>query len=74
MPMTELRDIWEETSFVLERRQANPHCVQQEQTGLKARIAPPYNLTFDPDLPLAVATVGMKTALFSSKIYNYSSK
>ncbi|KAK7479188.1 hypothetical protein BaRGS_00029532 [Batillaria attramentaria] len=47
--MTELRDIWEETSFMLERRQANPHCVEQEQEGLKRRHAPPYELTFDPD-------------------------
>ncbi|PVD34343.1 hypothetical protein C0Q70_05614 [Pomacea canaliculata] len=52
--MTELRDIWEETSFVLERRQANVHCVQQEQEGLKNRCAPPYTLTFDPDAMLPI--------------------
>lgn len=47
--MHELRDIWEETSFVLERRQANPHCVQEEQTGLRHRMSPPYAITFNPD-------------------------
>ncbi|RUS89186.1 hypothetical protein EGW08_003065 [Elysia chlorotica] len=47
--MTELRDMWEETSFVLERRQASLQCVRQEQTGLKHRIAPPYNINFNPD-------------------------
>lgn len=57
--MTELRDIWEETSFVLERRQANVHCVQQEQEGLKNRCAPPYTLTFDPDALLPITkTIG----------------
>ncbi|XP_076446013.1 phosphoribosylformylglycinamidine synthase-like isoform X2 [Babylonia areolata] len=50
-PMCELRDTWEETSFVLERRQANPHCVQEEQEGLKGRLPPPYKLPFDPNAP-----------------------
>ncbi|XP_048244278.1 phosphoribosylformylglycinamidine synthase-like [Haliotis rufescens] len=44
-----LRDIWEETSFQLERLQANPHMVQQEQEGLKSRRFPPYQLPFCPD-------------------------
>ncbi|KAK6975500.1 phosphoribosylformylglycinamidine synthase [Biomphalaria glabrata] len=47
--MTELRDMWEETSFVLERMQSNPKCVQQEQSGLKHRKEPNYVVTFDPD-------------------------
>ncbi|WAQ99413.1 PUR4-like protein [Mya arenaria] len=48
--MTDLRDVWEETSFQLELRQANPICVNQEREGLKVRQAPPYRLTFDPDI------------------------
>ena len=44
----ELRDLWEETSFELERRQANPVCVAQERQGLGTRTAPPYQLTFTP--------------------------
>lgn len=44
----DLRDIWEETSFQLERFQSNPECVEAEQSGLRARKAPRYHLTFDP--------------------------
>ena len=52
-PMCELRDAWEETSFMLEQRQANPHCVQAEQEALKLRQSPPYTLPFDPNTPLS---------------------
>lgn len=45
--MVVLRDVWEETSFHLELRQANPLCVAQEREGLKARTQPPYHLSFD---------------------------
>ncbi|GFR89892.1 phosphoribosylformylglycinamidine synthase-like, partial [Elysia marginata] len=47
--MAELRDTWEETSFVLERRQASLQCVNQEQSGFKHRVAPPYKVSYDPD-------------------------
>ena len=47
--MAALRDIWEETSFRLERLQANPSCVEEERQGLAQRLAPPYHLTFDPN-------------------------
>lgn len=46
--MTDLRNVWEATSFQLERRQANPECVIQEETGLSTRKAPPYTLSFTP--------------------------
>ena len=46
--MCELRDIWESTSFSLEKLQCNPECVTEEQTGLKSRIGPSYKLTFTP--------------------------
>jgi len=44
----DLRDIWEATAFELERLQANPECVAQEQAGLRQRSAPPYRLSFEP--------------------------
>jgi hypothetical protein len=47
--MTELRDIWEETSFELEKLQANYKCVNSEKEGLKTRKAPHWQLTFDPN-------------------------
>lgn len=43
-----LRDIWEETSFQLEKLQANPECVIQEQEALSGRHGPAWNLTFEP--------------------------
>jgi phosphoribosylformylglycinamidine synthase len=46
--MTDLRDTWEATSFQLEFRQSDRDCVAQEQTGLAARKAPPYRLSFTP--------------------------
>lgn len=46
--MTVLRDLWEETSFHLEKRQRNPECVVQEEAGLKLRKAPEWKLTYTP--------------------------
>lgn len=46
--MTVLRDIWEATSFQLERLQSNKVCVQQEEEGMPSRKAPLYKLSFDP--------------------------
>ena len=48
--MSVLRDVWEETSFQLERRQANPGCVLQEQEALWKRIEPVYKVPFEPDM------------------------
>ena len=39
---------WEETSYRLERRQANPDVVQKEFESLGKRKTPTYRLTFDP--------------------------
>lgn len=47
--MTALRDVWEATSFHLEKRQRNPECVVQEETGLKTRQAPQWKLSFEPE-------------------------
>jgi len=46
--MTKLRDVWEATSFHLEKRQRNPKCVEQEEAGLKDRKAPEWKLTYEP--------------------------
>lgn len=48
--MTTLRDVWESTSFQLEKRQRDPACVVQEVAGLKSRQAPQWNLTYTPEL------------------------
>ncbi|KAJ7313070.1 hypothetical protein JRQ81_004337 [Phrynocephalus forsythii] len=49
-----LRGWWEATSFQLERLQANPDCVAQEEAGLAKRTEPNFTLAFNPqeDLPL----------------------
>jgi phosphoribosylformylglycinamidine synthase len=47
--MSSWRDIWEATSFQLEKRQRNPVCVAQEEMGLKLRQTPQWNLTFTPE-------------------------
>jgi phosphoribosylformylglycinamidine synthase len=44
----DLRDLWEATSFELDRLQADADCVRQEREGLRHRAAPPFKLTFDP--------------------------
>lgn len=44
--MPTLRDIWEETSYQLERLQANPALVEEERTGLKARTGPKYHVPY----------------------------
>jgi phosphoribosylformylglycinamidine synthase len=46
--VAELRDLWEETSFELDRLQANPRCVEQERSGLRARSGPGYALPYTP--------------------------
>ncbi|KAF3457729.1 hypothetical protein FNV43_RR02387 [Rhamnella rubrinervis] len=45
---TFLRDIWEETSFELEKHQRLAFCVDQEKEGLKARHEPAWELSFTP--------------------------
>lgn len=43
-----LRDLWEATSFRLERLQRNPTCVAQEEAGLKRRTRPQWQLAYVP--------------------------
>jgi phosphoribosylformylglycinamidine synthase len=44
----ELRDLWEATSFQLDRLQANPERVEQERAGLRDRTGPTFVVPFDP--------------------------
>lgn len=43
-----LRDVWEATSFQLERLQAAPDCVVEEEAGLSSRAAPVWRLPWEP--------------------------
>ncbi|KAI4338084.1 hypothetical protein L6164_016436 [Bauhinia variegata] len=43
-----LRDMWEETSFQLEKFQRLASCVDLEREGLKHRSKPSWNLSFTP--------------------------
>jgi len=47
--MRDLRDVWEATSFELDRLQADPAHVEQEQSGVRHRTAPPFALSFAPE-------------------------
>ncbi len=47
--MPALRSIWEETSYQLERLQANPECVEEEKINIFDRKGPEYVLTFEPE-------------------------
>jgi phosphoribosylformylglycinamidine synthase len=46
----DLRDLWESTSFELDRLQANPDCVDEERKGLHGRTGPKLKLTYKPKL------------------------
>eukprot|EP00877_Chromochloris_zofingiensis_P007400 jgi/Chrzof1/2913/Cz12g03220.t1 len=47
--VTALRDVWERTSFALERLQSAEECVDAEQQGLKHRKAPSWRLSYQPE-------------------------
>lgn len=44
----ELRGVWEETAFQLERLQAAEETVAAEQAGQAGRVAPVWHLPFTP--------------------------
>ena len=46
--MQELRRIWEETSFQLEKLQMNPECAVEEKQNIYDRKGPHYFLSFNP--------------------------
>ena len=47
-PMHQLLASWEETSYQLEKRQANPISVTEENQSFKTRKGPSYRLSFNP--------------------------
>ncbi len=47
--MLKLRALWEETSYQLDRLQANPECVDEEFRVIYDRPGPRYHLTFEPE-------------------------
>ncbi len=46
--MNELRAVWEETSYQIERLQTNPECAEEEKRVDFDRKGPAYKLTFSP--------------------------
>ena len=50
-----LHDLWEATSFELDKLQSNPACAEQEQEGLKKRHKPAWKLTYEPCVLMMVA-------------------
>lgn len=46
-PMVDLRAIWEETSYRLERLQCNPDCALQEYQMLQLIAKTPYRIAFE---------------------------
>jgi phosphoribosylformylglycinamidine synthase len=46
--MRELRRIWEDTSYRLERLQANPACADEESRNILDRPGPGFSVTFTP--------------------------
>ena len=44
-----LRGMWEETSYQLERLQANPECAEEEKKHIFDRKGPRYLVTFNPE-------------------------
>ena len=64
--LSDLRDIWEETSFRLERLQVTEACTLEEERGLAKRRAPPFKLTFEPvETPPAFLSPGQWKILIS---------
>ena len=49
--VAELRAVCEATSFQLERLQADPACVAEEEEGMMTRTAPPLKATFTAEMP-----------------------
>ena len=48
--MENLRALWEETGYHLDRLQANPQCVDEERDNSYQRTGPHFHLTFSPVL------------------------
>ena len=44
-----LREIWEETSYRLDRLQSNPDCIEEEKKNIYDRLGPSFHLSFVPE-------------------------
>jgi phosphoribosylformylglycinamidine synthase len=59
--MRTLRNVWEETSYQLERLQADPQCADEEREVSSDRKGPDYTLSFSPsDTPSALLESAVK--------------
>jgi phosphoribosylformylglycinamidine synthase len=61
--MRVLRDIWEETSYQLERLQTDTGCAEEERKNNFDRKGPQYILTFTPDLKASALPHSRTSAL-----------
>jgi phosphoribosylformylglycinamidine synthase len=68
--MPALRAVWEETSYQLDRLQANPECVEDERRNILERPGPKYALAFAPeDMPgEAVPSLGKRAVPSRPKV------
>jgi len=57
-PTAEFRDVWEETSFALERLQAAPEVSAVEQQGLRFRMPPRWRMSFVPEWTAGIGASG----------------
>jgi phosphoribosylformylglycinamidine synthase len=55
----DLRYLWRETSYQLDKHRINPKCALAERRNLRRQSAPPYKLTFDP-VPSPTALLNLK--------------
>lgn len=65
-PLPDLRAMWEDTSFQLERLQANELCVKQEEAGLSKRTQPYFKLSFNPSETPGISQLGKPGADWDS--------
>lgn len=63
--LPDLRAMWEDTSFQLERLQANELCIKQEEEGLSKRTQPYFKLTFNPSEMPTISQPGISDLLYS---------
>lgn len=57
--------MWEDTSFQLERLQANELYIKQEEEGLSKRTQPYFKLTFNPSEMPTISQPGISDLLYS---------
>ncbi|EKX40946.1 hypothetical protein GUITHDRAFT_159919 [Guillardia theta CCMP2712] len=62
--MTSLRDCWESTSFGLDKLQANPDCVEEEEKSMKTRKTPLIHATIlNPQPQWQLSSTSPKVAI-----------